>query len=126
MKKCKLCPRKKVCRDECYGENPCEFAKTYDRLGTRLVSKTVSIQSLRSERDDALKSVPQHKIFGQYVLTPIRNAFNQKTSWWISKAGATLACYCFTSSDPKEVEYQISNALDQYINILERQLRSGV
>lgn len=35
-------------------------------------------------------------VIGDYVFTPIRNAFNEKTSVWISKEGMTVAAYCFT------------------------------
>jgi len=45
MTKCKLCPCKKTCRDECYGENPCEFAKAFDHIEQK-------IESLRSDHDE--------------------------------------------------------------------------
>ena len=35
-------------------------------------------------------------IRGKYVATPIKNAFNNKTSYWFSKKGCTLALYMFT------------------------------
>lgn len=47
--KCKLCPRKRVCRDECYGENPCDFALSFDRLARKIDIKTVCIESLRAD-----------------------------------------------------------------------------
>lgn len=47
----KLCPYKKVCHDECYGEQPCDFAKTFDRLAHELDLRQVAIESLRAERD---------------------------------------------------------------------------
>ena len=40
----------------------------------------------------------EHKIFGDYVLTATPNAFNKKTSWWLSKKDCTAAMYCFTTS----------------------------
>lgn len=40
----------------------------------------------------------EHKVFGDYVLTAIPNAFNKKTSWWLSKKDCTAAMYCFTTS----------------------------
>lgn len=40
----------------------------------------------------------KHKVFGDYVLTAIPNAFNKKTSWWLSKKDCTAAMYCFTTS----------------------------
>lgn len=32
----KICPYKRVCRDECYGDNPCCFAKAFDGLNKKL------------------------------------------------------------------------------------------
>lgn len=119
MKKCKPCPYRRTCKDECYGENPCSFAKAFDALGKKLDLKTVCIESLRSQRDEALAKVPEHRIVGDYVLTPVHNAFNKKTSWWLTKKGYALALYCFTGTDPKEVERQIGS-LDQYTNLLDR------
>lgn len=123
MEKCKLCPRKKVCQDECYGENPCDFATAFDRLGRDLDLKTVCIESLRDERDKAKAKVPEHRIIREYVLTPIQNAFNGKTSWWLTKKGHVLALYCFTGTDPKELEYQVKN-LDQYIRLLNEHINA--
>ena len=50
MAKCKICPRKRVCRGECYGDNPCDFALTFDRLGKKLDRKTVCVESLNAEK----------------------------------------------------------------------------
>lgn len=50
-------------------------------------------------------------IFDDYVLTPIRNAFNKKTSYWVSKKGCTLSLYMFTIEDclnKKDLEYRLS------------------
>lgn len=49
MSKCKLCPVKKHCKDECYGETPCAFALAFDRLARKLDLKTVCIESLKEE-----------------------------------------------------------------------------
>lgn len=123
MSKCKLCPHKRTCRDACYGDNPCDFAKAFDRLGARIDLKEVCIQSLKAERDAAQKNVLQHRVFGEYVLTPIPNAFNEKTSWWISKRGISVAHYCFTASDTKEIDYQVKEGLAGYIELLEDALK---
>lgn len=61
----------------------------------------------------------EHKIFGDYVLTAIPNAFNKKTSWWLSKRGYTLAMYCFTTSGSErtqilEAKFQIENIQSYY------------
>ena len=47
----KLCPDRKVCRCECYGENPCEFSKAFDRIARKLDLRQVAIDSLRAEQD---------------------------------------------------------------------------
>lgn len=38
-------------------------------------------------------------IHGEYVATPIKNMFNDKTAYWLSKAGYTVALYMFTVED---------------------------
>ena len=48
---------------------------------------------------------------GEYVLTPIKNAFNDKCSYWISKKGYTLALYVFSvdsSMNQKDLNYMLS------------------
>ena len=47
--KCKHCPQRKYCKDECYGENPCDFALAFDKLARRIDLKTVCIESLKDE-----------------------------------------------------------------------------
>ena len=56
-----------------------------------------------------------------YVLTPAKNAFNAKTSYWMSKDGFTAAYYCFTADTKREVEYMIRN-IDGYIDHFEHSL----
>lgn len=51
----KFCPYKKICRDICYGENPCAFAKAFDGLAKKIDLKTARIESLRAE-NAALKA----------------------------------------------------------------------
>ena len=43
----------------------------------------------------------RHHVFGDYVFTPVRNAFNEKTSWWISKKGYTRASTSSLQIRPK-------------------------
>lgn len=57
MGKCKLCPRKRVCRDECYGSNPCCFALAFDSLARKLDRKTVCIESLKADIEKAKAEV---------------------------------------------------------------------
>lgn len=66
----------------------------------------------------------EHLIFEDYVLTPIKNAFNEKTSWWLSKQGCALAMYCFSTSGSErlqkvELEYHVGN-ISGYINAFKK------
>lgn len=61
--------------------------------------------------------------FGDYVLSGIGNAFNDKTSWWLSKKGVTTAVYCFSTTGDgehaqEELDYQLK-AIDSYITLFE-------
>lgn len=40
---------------------------------------------------------------GDYVLAPVKNAFNDKTSYWISKKGYLVAYYAFTPLDERNL-----------------------
>lgn len=60
------------------------------------------------------------KVFGDYVLTGVNNAFNHKTGWWLSKKNMTRAMYCFSTygTGPlalKELDSQTA-AIDSYIH----------
>ncbi len=50
MAKCKQCPYKRTCRNECYGEQPCDFALAFDRLAHKLDLKTACVASLQADR----------------------------------------------------------------------------
>lgn len=65
-----------------------------------------------------------HHIFGEYVLTPIPNAYNGKVGWWLSKKDHTLSVYCFSTlpRDTKEAEYQMKH-IDGHIKLYENVLR---
>ena len=41
---------------------------------------------------------------GEYVATPVKNAFNGKISYWMSKRGCILAIYMFTVETRESVE----------------------
>lgn len=120
MAKCKSCPHKKTCKNECYGENPCEFALAYDWLTRKVEARDDMIKRQRDELGALRKCSLAEKrwMFGDYVLTPVQDAFTGKVGWWISKKGFTTARYCFTASDEKEVEYQIKNGLSGYMSLL--------
>lgn len=63
----------------------------------------------------------EHHIWGDYVITPIKNAFNNKTSFWISKRNYTFAVYCFTADTKEEIKEQLDN-VDAYIKLYENTL----
>lgn len=68
---------------------------------------------------DDFEVFPPHFVFGEYVFTPMRNAFNKNTSWWISKKGFASALYCF-SGDHNEAKYQLTEERRQgYISMFE-------
>lgn len=109
MKRCRLCPYRKHCRDVCYGDAPCDFARAFDSLDRKL-------------KWWQAKTTPEQRVFGDYVFSPARNAFNRKTSWWISKKGYAVARYCFTADTESEVERQLQSA-DSYIEMFEEGLK---
>ena len=53
-----------------------------------------------------------------YVLSCLKNAFNGKKSYWLSKKYCTLAVYCFSSDNCFSVEEQLKN-IDGYITMSE-------
>ena len=62
----------------------------------------------------------KQRIYGEYVFSPAKNAFNSKTSWWISKKNCTVARYCFTANTEEEVELQLgSGGAKSYIDMFE-------
>lgn len=66
-------------------------------------------------------------IFGDYVLTGIKNAFIDRISFWLSKKDTTIALYCFSlpeyhvKSGNKEFDDHM-NAIDGYISMFETRL----
>ena len=54
--------------------------------------------------------------FGEYVLSGLPNAFNQKTSYWMTKKGMTVAMYCFTVMD--DLQYQLER-ISTYIKLFQ-------
>ena len=118
MKRCRQCPYRKNCRDVCYGDAPCDFARAFDSLDRKLKWW----QAKAKAADAAAKPTPEPRIFEDYVFSPARNAFNSKTSWWISKKGYAVARYCFTADTEAEVERQLQSA-DSYIEMFEEGLK---
>lgn len=54
--------------------------------------------------------------FGDYVLSGLPNAFNQKTSYWLTKKGMTVAMYCFTVMN--DLDYQLER-ISAYIKLFQ-------
>ena len=79
-------------------------------------------QAKAKAAEAAAKPIPEPRIFGDYVFSPVRNAFNEKTSWWISKKGYAVARYCFTADTEAEVERQLQST-DGYIKMFEEGLK---
>ena len=64
----------------------------------------------------------EHKqiIYGEYVLTPCKNAFNEKTSYWLSKKNHTISVYAFTPMDARDLkEMTTDESMQAYINHFE-------
>ncbi|MFR3808985.1 MAG: hypothetical protein ACLTX3_08550 [Lachnospiraceae bacterium] len=63
-------------------------------------------------------------IVGDYVCTPIKNAFNNKTAYWLSKDGCMLSLYMFTAEEcfsQEDFDSRFSDeSLAQYITMFER------
>lgn len=67
-------------------------------------------------------------VHGDYVATPVKNAFNNKTSYWFSKKGYTLAIYMFTVEGQGETEADFESHLTDesfkaYIPIFEEMIK---
>ncbi len=66
-------------------------------------------------------------VVGDYVFRPIRNEFNNKTAYWISKKYCTLSLYCFTVYDKSDIkELDDKRIVDTYIDYLESHLKRAV
>ena len=57
-------------------------------------------------------------INGEYVITGVQNAFNSRTSYWISKKDCIYSAYCF-SGTPAEAERQLKEGWPGYIELYE-------
>lgn len=56
--------------------------------------------------------------FGDYVLSGLPNAFNQKISYWLSKKHMAVSMYCFTIPGADTLEHQLK-CIDTYIKIFQ-------
>ena len=64
-----------------------------------------------------------HLICGDYALTRIKNAFNDKSSYWISKKDTTLSFYCFSFRDEKDYWQNVEDP-SQWINYFENRMKT--
>ena len=117
-KRSKLCPYKKTCIGTCYGDQPCEWAKVFDRLSRKLEWWKCKAEDLERKLPKTNQLVP--RFYGDYVFSPCQNAFNRKTSWWLSKKDCTVAIYCFTAGTTAEVDAQLAGGGGQtYIRMFD-------
>lgn len=123
-KRNKFCPYKKFCREECYGSQPCDFALAFDKLARKLEWWKGKSAALETRLKQVEKTTMEPRVSGDYVFTPCQNAFNGKTSWWISKKNCTVALYCFTAGTEKEVDTQLAgDGKLSYIEMLDEVMK---
>lgn len=123
-KRSKYCPYRRACADICYGSQSCDFAIAFDELAGKLERQRRKVVTLEAKLEQAEQALPDSRICGEYVLSPCRNAFNGKMSWWISKKDCTIAMYCFTAMSEKDVDEQLSGEnCRAYIKMFEEVMR---
>lgn len=112
--------RRMVGRGECPGwYEGNRFYVNVDALVATLEKKSIGIDSCGIGKEKV--DIPQY-LNGDYVIVGVPNAFNGKTSYWISKKGCTISAYCFSAYTPEEVQYQLANGWPGYIDLFERNL----
>lgn len=111
------------------GENTVEdFARAAEESikqaeESKVVSQTVRVEPVGDMCGGTIAAIGRrHRIYGDYVVSPINNAFNSKMSWWITKKGCTLAQYCFSTDSEKEANDLLEYGIDEYIRLLEDRL----
>ena len=63
-------------------------------------------------------------VIGEYVATPIKNAFNSKTAYWLSKANCTVSIYMFTCENGYNEKEMFSDMnMSTYIAMLEEKCK---
>lgn len=121
-KRNKFCPYKKLCREECYDSQPCDFALAFDKLSRKLEWWKGKADDLERKLAETGKLVP--RFYGDYVFSPCQNAFNGNTSWWLSKRNCTRALYCFNAETGEEADYQLyDGGARAYIRIFEEVIK---
>ena len=64
-----------------------------------------------------------HSVYGDYVITPVPNAFNIGISYWISKKGYTSSYYCFSTNSYDETLIT-EEEFKSYIDYFETRLKA--
>lgn len=105
-----------ICADSAYCEN-----RNHDNVDWKIHEVDIP-----TEKNTMALDQTKHHVFGDYVLTPVPNAFNKNTSWWLSKRGFTISIYCFSTNGTNvrqqdEAVYHIQH-IDAYIKSLEARL----
>lgn len=122
MKRSELCPRKDTCINDCYGSQTCKWAELFD-------SVVKTLECWRRNTEEAERKPPKTnrlipRFYGDYVFSPCQNAFNGKTSWWLSKKNCTRALYCFTAETGEEADYQLyDGGARAYIRMFEEVIK---
>ena len=74
-------------------------------------------------RKPELEKINGSYVYGDYVLTPCRNVWNDKESYWISKKDCTISQYAFTPMSKNDLsDGHIITIFEQFIPILEKRL----
>lgn len=72
-----------------------------------------------AETEETEEEYPQ-VVVGDYVLSPCKNAFNDKISYWISKKDCTVAYYAFTPMDEQDLAVMMCEGnINGYIRMYE-------
>lgn len=70
-----------------------------------------------------MKRTLKQLIIGDYVCTPIKNAFNSKVAYWLSKKDCLVSMYMF-SVDPflsdRAIDYYLTVGLGSYLSLYEQ------
>lgn len=74
MKRCRQCPYRKNCRDVCYGDAPCDFARAFDSLDRKLKWW----QAKAKAAEAAAKTTPEQRIFGGLRFLPGQKCVQQQ------------------------------------------------
>ena len=64
-------------------------------------------------------------VYGDYVIAPIKNAFNDKISYWISKKHYSVAYYCFSVYNEKDAARHLdTHGINAYISYFDHRTKA--